>query len=141
MDKYNSEGYPDPTAAEALDNVAREEKARVNQSRLLIYVCSPFAGDIEHNIRRARGYCRFVVSKGHIPLAAHLHFPQFMDDDDQEQRELGLSFALVLLSKCSGMWVFGSKITAGMSQEIKKAKKRGIPIRYFTEKCEEVQDI
>ncbi|GED68026.1 hypothetical protein BRE01_17280 [Brevibacillus reuszeri] len=27
MDKYNSKGYPDPTAAEALINVAREEKA------------------------------------------------------------------------------------------------------------------
>ncbi|MNW33003.1 hypothetical protein D3C74_99570 [compost metagenome] len=27
MDNYNSKGYPDPTAAEALINVAREEKA------------------------------------------------------------------------------------------------------------------
>ena len=140
MGKYNAEGYPDPTAAEALENVTREEKARVNQSRLLIYVCSPFAGDKEHNISRARGYCRFVVSKGHIPLAPHLLFPLFMDDDDKEQRELGLSFALALLNKCSGMWVFGNKVSEGMSREIKKAKKRGIPIRYFTENCEEVQE-
>ena len=141
MDKYNAEGYSDPTAVEALENVTREEKARVNQSRLLIYVCSPFAGDTEHNISRARGYCRFVVSKGHIPLAPHLLFPQFMDDDDKEQRELGLSFALVLLNKCSGMWVFGNKVSEGMAREIKKAKKRGIPIRYFTKNCEEVQKI
>lgn len=141
MDKYNSEGYPDPTAAEALENITKEEKARVNQSRLLIYVCSPFAGDIEYNIRRARGYCRFVVSKGDIPFAPHLFFPQFMDDDDREQRELGLSFGLVLLSKCSAMWVFGNKVTDGMAREIKKVKKRGIPIRYFTDKCEEVLDI
>jgi len=140
MDKYNSEGYPERVAAETLENVTREEKARANQSRLLIYVCSPFAGEVEYNISRARGYCRFVVSKGHIPLAPHLLFPQFIDDNDQKQRELGLSFALVLLSKCSAIWVFGSKVTDGMAREIKKAKKRGIPIRYFTDKCEEVQE-
>ncbi|WKB36378.1 hypothetical protein QS257_04415 [Terrilactibacillus sp. S3-3] len=32
MDKYNSEGYPDPTAAEALENVMREEKEKKNIS-------------------------------------------------------------------------------------------------------------
>jgi hypothetical protein len=26
MDRYNAEGYPDPTAAEALENIMREEK-------------------------------------------------------------------------------------------------------------------
>lgn len=28
MDRYNAEGYPDPTAAEALENIMREEKAK-----------------------------------------------------------------------------------------------------------------
>ncbi len=137
MDKYNAEGYPDPTAEEALENVMKEERARANQSRQLIYVCSPYAGDTEHNIIRARGYCKFVVSKGHIPLAPHLHFPQFLDDDDKEQRELGLSFALALLNKCNAVWVFGKKVTEGMAREIKEAKKRDIPIKYFNERCVE----
>ncbi|WP_366923853.1 DUF4406 domain-containing protein [Metallumcola ferriviriculae] len=138
MDKYNAEGYPDPTAAEALANVALEEK---KQFRRLVYVCSPFAGNIEHNINRARGYCRYAVNKEYIPLAPHLHYPQFMDDEDREQRELGLLFALILLCKCDEVWVFGGRVSGGMAREISKAKKRGIPIRYFTEKCEEVQEI
>jgi len=141
MEKYNAEGYPDPTAAEALANVALEKKEKAKQYRPLVYVCSPFAGSIEYNISRARGYCRYAVSKGCIPLAPHLHYPQFMDDDDREQRELGLLFALILLGKCDELWVFGGKVSDGMAREIGKAKKRGIPIRYFTERCEEVPSL
>ncbi|HBQ63726.1 MAG TPA: DUF4406 domain-containing protein [Clostridiales bacterium] len=130
---YNAEGYPEPTAGVALARVARNEKAR-----RLVYICSPYAGDTEHNIRRARGYCRFAVCKGHIPLACHLLFPQFLAEMDREERELGLSFALVLLGLCDEVWVFGSRVSVGMAQEISQAKQRGMPIRYFTEQCEEV---
>ena len=137
MDKYNSEGYPDPTAAEALSNLAKAEKA-INSYRPLIYVASPFAGDTERNTERARGYCRFAVSKGCIPFAPHLLYPQFMDDGDLRQRELGLFFATVLLGKCDELWVFGERISDGMSREIAKARKRGLPIRYWSSRCEEV---
>lgn len=135
MDRYNSEGYPDPTAAEALSNAARDEKA-ASSYLPLAYICSPYAGDIEHNINRARGYCRFAVSKGCIPFAAHLHYPQFMDESDAEHRKLGLRFALILLGKCDEIWVFGERISDGMAAEIAKAKRRGMPVRYFNNRCE-----
>lgn len=137
MNKYNNEGYPDPTAYEALTAVEREEKAK--QYLPLVYIASPFAGDTERNTEKARGYCRFAVSKGCIPLAPHLHYPQFMDDDDPKQRELGLRFALILLGKCDELWAFGSP-SEGMSREIAKARRRNIPIRFFNCKCEEVSD-
>lgn len=131
MDRRNSEGYPDPTAYEALTAVTKSEKSYLP----LVYIASPFAGDTERNIERAQGYCRFAVSKGYIPLAPHLHYPHFIDDDDKEQRELALFFALVLLGKCDELWVFG-KPSDGMSREIAKAKKRGMPIKYYNHKCE-----
>lgn len=133
MDRYNAEGYPDPTAFEALKNIE-------NQYRF-IYVCSPYRGNIEHNSNRARGYSRFVVSRGHIPLAPHLLFPQFLEEDDQEERELGLSYALFLLRKCNELWVFGSKVSEGMEREIKRANKLRIPIKFFNERCEEVKGL
>ena len=136
MDRRNSEGYPDPTAYEALTAVAKSEKPYLP----LVYIASPFAGDTERNTERAQGYCRFAVSKGCIPLAPHLHYPQFMDDDDREQRELGLFFALVLLDKCDELWVFGSTISAGMAAEIRRAKRKNCRLRYFSDECEEVQD-
>jgi len=137
MDRYNREGYPDPTAYQALSNVERDEKETKVYSPL-VYIASPYAGDTVRNADRARGYCRFAVGKGCIPLATHLHYPQFMDDGDKAQRELGLRFAIILLGKCDELWVFGDTVSDGMKLEISKAKKRGIPIRYFNGKCEEV---
>lgn len=95
-----------------------------------VYVASPFAGDVKENIRKAKEYCRFVVSEGAVPLAPHLHYPQFLDDNNPEERELGLLFSLALLSKCDELWVFGS-ISKGVRGEIDMAKKTGMPIRYF----------
>jgi hypothetical protein len=137
MDRTNSEGYSDPTAYEALSAVAKSEKTTKTYLPL-VYIASPFAGDTETNIARARGYCRFAVSSDAIPLAPHLHYPQFMDDGDAEQRDLGLRFALILLCKCDELWAFGNLISDGMAREIAKAKNRGIPVRYFNSKCEEV---
>jgi hypothetical protein len=137
MDRRNNEGYPDPTAYNALSAIEREEKAK--QYLPLVYIASPFAGDTARNTERARGYCRFAVSRGFIPLAPHLHYPQFMDDDDRSQREQGLRFALILLGKCDELWAFGVP-SEGMSREIAKACKRNMPIRYFNYKCEEVSE-
>jgi hypothetical protein len=136
MDRRNSEGYQDPTAYEALKAVAKSE----NPYLPLVYIASPFAGDTERNITKAQGYCRFTVSKGCIPLAPHLHYPQFMDDGDKQQRDIGIRFALILLGKCDELWAFGGMVSEGMSREVAKAKRRGMPVRYFNSKCEEVSE-
>ena len=100
IDKRNAEGYMDPTAYEAMSLIEKEERA-LRAFRPIIYICSPYAGDIEKNVNAARGYSRFAVDKGFIPLAPHLLFPQFMNDTDPQERELGLFFGNALMSKCS----------------------------------------
>ena len=133
---YNAERDLDPTAYEALMNIEREAKRTAYKS--LVFICSPFAGNIERNTRRAREFCRFAVSENRIPIAPHLLFPQFMEESDPEQRRLGIFFGLVLQSKCKEVWVFGGNITKGMAVEIEKAHERGLPVRHFTEQCVEV---
>lgn len=139
ISKYNHEGYPDPTTYEALSNIAKEEKAAKRVYRPLVYICSPFAGDIENNVNMARIYSRFAVRNDCIPLTPHLLFPQFMDDSIVSERELALFMGLVLLTKCEQVWVFGRIISKGMAAEIEKAEKKRIPVRYFTEELEEVR--
>lgn len=133
ISKFNSEGYFDPTTYEALTNVEREEKAA--RYRPLVYICSPFSGDISDNINKAKKYSRFAVDQKAIPLAPHLLFPQFMDEDTE--RELAVFMDMVLLGRCKEVWVFGSHISEGMAAEIEKAKRKQIKIRYFTEDCKE----
>ena len=136
-DHKNAEGYPDPTAFAAFCAIAKEEQA-LRAFRPTVYLCSPYAGDIETNTAAARRYCRFAVEAGYIPIAPHLLFPQFLNDSDPKERELGLFFGNALLSKCAEMFVFGSRISEGMEAEIKRATWKGHRIRYFTESCEEV---
>ncbi len=133
---YNAEGYLDPTAYEALTRI--EQEAKKTAFRPLVFISSPFAGDTQRNTKRARGFCRFAVSKNCIPVAPHLLFPQFMEEDDPAQRDLGIFFGMVLMSKCQEVWVFGRNITKGMAVEIEKAKRRGLPVRYFSDRCVEV---
>ena len=138
ISKYNSEGYSDPTSRAALSGIRREERAAKRAYRPLVYISSPFAGDTEGNTEKARRYSRFAVKNGVIPLAPHLLFPQFLDDTKHSERAIGMFMGMVLLGKCEQLWVFGSTISKGMAAEIEKAEKRGMPIRYFTENCEEV---
>lgn len=141
VDKRNSEGYPDPTAFEALSALERTEKQSLRAFRPIVYICSPFSGDVEKNIKAARRYSRFAVDSGYIPIAPHLLFPQFLDDDDPHERELGLFFGNALMSKCSEVWVFGDNISSSMAAEIKRARWKNYRLRYFTEELEEKQNV
>ena len=136
ISKYNAEGYYDPTTHAALTNIEMEEKNK--RFRPIVYVCSPYSGDVEKNVANALRYCRFAVDSGYLPLAPHLFFPQFMDDADETERDLALFMNIVILAKCAELWVFGEKISPGMAREIRKAEMRGILIRCFTTECEEV---
>ena len=131
ISKYNAERYYDPTAYEALTRIEREE--RISQYRPLVYICSPYAGDVDRNVAAARRYSRIALELGCIPLAPHLLFPQFLDDRNEEERALGLRFGNILMDKCAELWVFGSRISSGMEAEIKRAGRKGYPVRYFTE--------
>ena len=140
VDKFNSEGYYDTTAYEAMSTVEKEERA-LRAFRPIVYICSPYAGEIEKNVKAAQEYSRFAVEKGYIPIAPQLLFPQFLNDANPKERQLGLCFGNALMSKCSEVWVFGSHISAGMEAEINRAKWKNYRLRYFTETCEEVHHV
>ena len=128
VNKYNSEGYYDPTAYEALTIIDREiSQRRYTRPRR-----------ISNNVIKTRMYCSFAVKQGRIPFASHLLFPQFMSDSDPNERNLALFMALVYLDCCKECWVFGDTISEGMENEIRYAKRKNIPVRYFTEDCTEV---
>ncbi|MGR5911143.1 DUF7768 domain-containing protein [Bacillus pacificus] len=76
-----------------------------------------------------------------IPIAPHLMFPQFMDDENPEERELSIFMDIVLMGKCSEVWVLGNTISNGMAREIEVAKKRRQTVRYFSPEHEEVESL
>lgn len=94
----------------------------------LVYICSPYAGDIERNSELARRYCRAAVNRGVIPYAPHLLLPQWMDDGDPAQRKLATQMGLEMVGRVDELWICGDKISAGMRAEIAYAEKHGIPV-------------
>lgn len=137
IDKYNAERYKDPTAYEALTNIQREERD-IKAFRPIVYVCSPYSGNVEANVEAARKYCRFAVDAGYLPIAPHLLYPQFLNDRDAFERKLGIRFGDILMDRCSEVWAFGSQISAGMKAEISRAQRKGYTLRFFDAECKEV---
>ena len=97
----------------------------------LIYVCSPYRGDTEANTLFARECCRRVFESGAVPVAPHLYFPQFCNDDDAGERAQGMRYALELLRSCDEVFVFGDRISEGMRSEIAEAELLAIPVLFI----------
>ena len=106
-------------------------------NRPLIFICSPYRGDVEPNIQNARRYCRHVYEHVGIPLAPHLLFTQFLNDDDSTERRAGLCLGVEMLKRCDELWAFGQP-TEGMALEIQEAMRLGVRARRFDTSCREV---
>jgi len=91
------------------------------------FICSPLRGDIEGNIKRAKGYALEAVLEGYLPIVPHIYFTLFLDDNKPTERQAGMAMGVELLKECDEIWVYGEP-SEGMSQEIKVASDLGIKI-------------
>jgi hypothetical protein len=92
----------------------------------IVFVCSPYSGrDIQNNIVIAKDICKKISQNGDIPIAPHLYFPQFLNDNLDEERKLGIESGKQLLEKCDLMYIYTSNgnMTKGMKIEYKHALK------------------
>ena len=95
----------------------------------LIYIASPYAGDIETNTAFAKKACWYAIHQGHTPIAVHLLYPQMLDDAEPTEREIGLRLGHRVLEVCDELWLCGGRVSSGMAREIEEAQRLGIPIR------------
>lgn len=103
----------------------------------LVYICSPYAGDVENNVRFAKTVCHYVMKQGCAPVAVHLLYPQILNDAVPSERKAGIRMGLRVLASCEELWVCGGTVSHGMSCEIAKAVRLGIPVRYLS--AEQIQ--
>ena len=69
----------------------------------LIYVASPYAGDIKKNMEYAKQACRAVMESGHAFFAPHLLYPAVLNDAVQEERQAGMDMGLTMLFRCDAL--------------------------------------
>jgi hypothetical protein len=105
-----------------------------------VYICSPLRGSqMKYNIKNACAYCRFAFESGFVPIAPHIYFPQFLNENNGDERAAGLRYGMEEMYRCVQLWVFGPHRSMGMKAEIELANDLGIPVRYFTESMEELR--
>jgi len=94
---------------------------------------TPFAGDVEKNIKYARACLRHSLLKGEAPFASHLLYTQdgVLDDDIPEERRVGIEAGLVCGRDADTTVVYTDLgISDGMKQGIERAEKEGRPVVY-----------
>lgn len=107
-----------------------------------VYICSPLrpvstdpilrANELIDNLKLAKDACTFAALRDCDPVAPHLFYPQFLNDDDEVERALGMELGLKALRSCDELWIISPRISSGMSAEIKEAQQCGIPVLVFT---------
>ena len=94
----------------------------------LVLIESPFAGDVETNIRYARACMRDSLIRGEYPFAMHLLYTQdgILDDDIPAERSLGIESGLAWGKHASKTVVYTDLgISPGMELGIKSAREEG----------------
>ena len=97
------------------------------------YICSPYRADTKEQFEKQLNYTKIMshkaVMEGFDVIVPHLYYPQFLNDDKEAERELGMNSALNLMLVCNVLIVckrYG--ISSGMKAEIEFAERNGIPI-------------
>lgn len=94
----------------------------------IVYIASPFAGDIEKNIEKTKLYSRYVLECGFVPFNPILNLLGVVKEETE--REVAMNADLAILQRADEVWAFG-KPSPGMIREIRKAEMLGKRVRYF----------
>jgi hypothetical protein len=100
-----------------------------------VLVESPFKSDTlegtERNITYLRACLRDCLLRMEAPFASHALYTQVLDDNDQDERALGIAAGLSLGEKLDVTVVYTDLgVSEGMKKGIKAAQQAGRPIEY-----------
>lgn len=99
----------------------------------LVILESPYAGDIETNIRYARACVRDSLLRGEAPIASHLLYtqPGIFKDEIPEERQQGIDAGLAWKKVAHASVVYTDLgVTRGMSYGIDHAEAAEITVEY-----------
>ncbi len=101
-------------------------------ARRIVYIASPYKGDMKRNLRKAAKYTEAAIKQGAIPITPHLFYSAVLDDTDPQERQTGMRMGIDLLTICDELWAFGTP-SEGMRNEIETARRLKIPVIYHSE--------
>lgn len=97
----------------------------------LVIIESPFAGDVEANLKYLRACMRDALLRGESPYASHglLTQPGVLDDTVPQERELGIKAGFEWHKAADKMVVYTDNgISSGMQRGIENAHRIGLDV-------------
>lgn len=101
----------------------------------LVVLESPYAGDIERNVKYAQACVSDCLCRGEAPIASHLLYtqPGILRDDDPKERKLGIEAGLAWAAKAEAMVVYTDLgMSPGMHAAVRHAAGIGLHVIYRT---------
>lgn len=101
----------------------------------LVIIESPYAGDVEANVRYARACLKDALLRGEAPYASHLLYTQkgVLNDLDLAERALGIEAGLAWGERADATIVYTDLgISLGMKLGIEQAERMGRTVEYRT---------
>jgi len=96
-----------------------------------VLVESPFAGDVERNLKYLKACMLDCLNRGEYPFASHMLYTQVLDDDIPEERELGITAGLKWGEAAEVTVVYADLgISGGMKRGIARAEGLNRPVLY-----------
>ena len=102
ISKFNHEGYHDPTPYLAFLNIPdpakeakkeKERRDRLARYRPLVYICSPYAGDVKANVLNTRRYMPAIAASNKVILFGDLGYYWVADREGRSFKRLNELYA------------------------------------------------
>lgn len=113
------------------------------KSKKNVYICSPLrpvsidpilrTNELIDNLKLAKDACTFAALRGCDPVAPHLFYPQFLNDNDPTERALGMELGLKAMRSCDELWIISPRISSGMSDETWINAKKAVELGFADE--------
>lgn len=104
---------------------------------IIIYVAHPIGGDVLGNIQLVEIECSKIFSDRPevVPIAPYLFALKFLDDNNPSDRLRGVMMNKEYFTRgfIDELWLFGSRLSAGMWEEVQWARELGIPVVPMTD--------
>lgn len=106
-----------------------------SNAMIRVVIESPYAGDIERNLRYLRAAMHDCLKRGESPYASHGLYPQpgVLCDEDATERDWGIKAGFAWRQAAEMTVVYDDLgISTGMKYGIKDAEEKGRSIEYRT---------
>lgn len=130
----NGEGYYDPTAGAALQNVMKQTTGKyVSWPGQLIYICTDSPTMSYADVQQLENLCIYATEQGAHPVAPLLFYSELYDLRDRVQRAHVQRLTRSWFRQCSEVWIIGDHRPYGLRKELMRAMRKGKTIRHFWE--------